>query len=102
MFLTGRRCGADEALRMGLLDVLEPTAAEARDDAVALCRELAQAAPLAVAGMRRGFALLAKGGGTADERAEYDALRRAAFNSDDAVEGRAAILGKRAPRFEGR
>lgn len=102
MFLTGRRCGADEALRMGLLDVLEPTAAEARDDAVALCRELAQAAPLAVAGMRRGFALLAKGGGSADERAEYDALRRVSFNSDDAVEGRAAILDKRAPRFEGR
>jgi 1,4-dihydroxy-2-naphthoyl-CoA synthase len=52
--------------------------------------------------MRRGFALLAKGGGSADERAEYDALRRASFNSDDAVEGRAAILDKRAPRFEGR
>jgi enoyl-CoA hydratase/carnithine racemase len=102
MFLSGRRCGADEALRMGLLDVLEPTAAEAHNEAVALCRELAQAAPLAVAGMRRGFALLAKGGGSEDERAEYDALRRASFNSDDAVEGRAAILDKRAPRFEGR
>jgi enoyl-CoA hydratase/carnithine racemase len=102
MFLTGRRCGADDALRMGLLDVRVPAAAEARAEALALCRELAQAAPLAVAGMRRGFALLAKGGGTPDERAHYEALRRASFSSDDAVEGRAAILGKRAPRFEGR
>jgi enoyl-CoA hydratase/carnithine racemase len=102
LFLSGRRCGADEALRLGLLDILESTAAEARAQAVALCRELAQAAPLAVTGMRRGFALLAKGGGTAGERDEYDALRRASFNSDDAAEGRAAILEKRTPRFEGR
>ena len=102
MFLTGRRFGADQALRMGLLDVGVPTAAAARTEALALCRELAQAAPLAVAGMRRGFELLAKGGGTADEQARYEALRRASFSSDDAVEGRAAILEKRTPRFEGR
>lgn len=102
LFLTGRRFAADEALRMGLLDVRVPTAAEARTEALALCRELAQAAPLAIAGMRRGFALLARGGGTTDERADYEALRRASFGSDDAVEGRAAILAKRAPRFEGR
>jgi enoyl-CoA hydratase/carnithine racemase len=102
MFLTGRRFGAADALRMGLLDVLVPTAADAELEAVALCRELGEAAPLAVAGMRRGFALLAKVGGTADELAEYEALRRTSFNSDDAAEGRAAILEKRAPRFHGR
>lgn len=102
LFLSGRRCGADEALRLGLLDVLEPTAAAACAQAVALCRELAEAAPLAVTGMRRGFALLAKGGGTVDERRHYEALRRASFNSDDAAEGRAAILEKRIPRFNGR
>ncbi len=102
LFLTGRRCAADEALRMGLLDVRVATAAEARTEALALCGELAQAAPLAIAGMRRGFELLARGGGTIDERADYEALRRASFGSDDAVEGRAAILAKRAPRFEGR
>jgi enoyl-CoA hydratase/carnithine racemase len=102
MFLTGRRCNADEALRMGLLDSLESTADGARTEALALCSELAQAAPLAIAGMRRGFALLAKGGGTAEEQAEYEVLRRASFSSDDAVEGRAAILAKRAPRFNGR
>ncbi len=102
MFLTGRRYGADDALRMGLLDVLAPTAADAQGEAVALCRELADAAPLAVAGMRRGFALLAKAGGTADEQADYEVLRRTSFNSDDAAEGRAAILEKRVPRFHGR
>lgn len=102
MFLTGRRFGADDAFRMGLLDVLKPSAPDAEAEAVALCRELAQAAPLAVEGMRKGFALLAQGGGSPEQRAGYEALRRASFLSDDAREGRTAILEKRAPAFRGR
>lgn len=102
MFLTGRRFGSDEALRMGLVDLLAPTAEAAEAEALALCRELAANAPLSIAGMRRGFALLAKGGGTAEEAAAYEVLRRASFNSEDAAEGRAAILEKRTPRFQGR
>jgi enoyl-CoA hydratase/carnithine racemase len=102
MFLTSRRIGAGDALRMGLVDRLLPTAAQAEAEALALCRDLADAAPLAIAGMRQGFALLAKGGATPDEQDEYEALRRASFNSDDAAEGRAAILEKRSPRFLGR
>lgn len=98
LFLTGRRLGADDALRSGLLDVL---AEDAEAQALALCAELASNAPLAVRGMKQGLALLEEGGGTAEARAKYEALRRASFNSKDAKEGRDAVLEKRVPRFRG-
>lgn len=98
MFLTGRRLGADDALRSGLLDVLAPDAEAA---ALALCAELASNAPLAVRGMKQGLGLLEEGGGSAEARAAYEALRRASFNSKDAKEGRDAVLEKRSPRFSG-
>jgi len=101
MFLTGRRVGAAEALRLGLLDELaEP--GQAADQARELCEELAAGAPLAVAGLKRGLHLVARGGGSDDERADYEALRRASFTSEDAAEGRLAVLEKRAPAFKGR
>lgn len=99
MFLSGRRIGAQEALRAGLLDVL---ADDAEAQALALCEELASNAPLAVRGMKRGLQLLEEGGGSAEERAAYEQLRREAFNSADAMEGVAAVLEKRAPRFSGK
>lgn len=99
LFLTGRRLPADDAQRAGLLDVL---AADAEAQALALCAELAGNAPLAVRGMKRGLALLEEGGGSVEARADYEALRRASFNSADAKEGRDAVLEKRAPRFTGR
>ncbi|MEW6433929.1 MAG: enoyl-CoA hydratase/isomerase family protein [Myxococcota bacterium] len=98
MFLTGRRLAADDALRCGLLDVL---ADDAEAQALALCNELASNAPLAVRGMKQGLALLEEGGGTGEQRAAYEALRRASFNSQDAREGRDAALEKRTPRFRG-
>jgi enoyl-CoA hydratase/carnithine racemase len=51
--------------------------------------------------MKLGLGLLEEGGGTAEARAEYEALRRASFNSKDAREGRDAVLEKRSPRFTG-
>lgn len=84
LFLTGRRVPAAEALALGLADEL---ADEAR--AFALCAELASNAPLAIAGMKRIFR-----GEAVD--------RRASFMSDDAKEGRAALLEKRPPKFSGR
>lgn len=97
MFLTARAVDAELALKLGLLDVL---ADDAEAQAFTLCAELAGHAPLAVEGMKRGFALLE--GASALERAEYERLRRASFNSDDAREGKAALLEKRPPRFSGR
>src|SRR6202795_4444683 len=59
MFYTGRRIGGEEAVSIGLADVLVPKA-EVRAAAHALAVEIAQSAPLAVvstrAALRRGLA----------------------------------------------
>ena len=59
LFYTGRRVTGDEAVAMGMADVLVPLA-DVRTAATALATEIAQSAPLAVQStretMRRGFA----------------------------------------------
>lgn len=97
MFLTGRTVDADSALRLGLLDVL---AVEAEKEALALCSDLAANAPLAVQGMKRGFRLMH--GGAEQLLVEYERLRRESFNSEDAREGKDALMGRRVPVFKGR
>jgi enoyl-CoA hydratase/carnithine racemase len=101
MFLTGRKVDARAALEWGLLDELRP-AADAERTALELCLELAQGAPLAIQGMKRAFGLLSRTQLTTEERAELHQVRRAAFLSEDALEGRQAFLDKRPPRFTGR
>jgi enoyl-CoA hydratase/carnithine racemase len=101
MFLTAAVVDAERALAEGLLDALHP-AGEAEQEALALCETLAQMAPLAVRGMRETFRRLAPGHLTAEDEAHLRALRREAFRSADAQEGRAAFQQKRPPRFEGR
>ena len=51
MLLTGRRVGPQEALEMGLADILT-TGDKVRDEAIALASEIAEAAPLAVESTR--------------------------------------------------
>jgi len=98
LVLTGELVGAEEALRLGLVDALhEDVAAEARR----IAERIGSLAPLAVTGMKR---LL--------DEAERDRLELALdreaelcvrlFGTDDAREGLAAFLEKRPPRFEGR
>jgi enoyl-CoA hydratase/carnithine racemase len=101
LFLTARRVLAEEARLLGLLDVIT-FEGNAEREAVALCTELALHAPLAVKGMKRTFELLSKLSLTDAESTELERLRREAFNSDDAKEGRAAFLERRAPRFTGK
>ena len=97
MFLTGRAVDAQSALRLGLLDVL---AVDAEKEALALCAELAANAPMAVQGMKLGFRLMH--GAAEPELVEYERLRRVSFNSEDAREGKDALMSKRAPIFRGR
>jgi enoyl-CoA hydratase/carnithine racemase len=100
MFFLAERLTARIALDAGLLDELhsEAGAAAAVD---ALCAGLASGAPLAIAGMKRGFRWLGSPLRTAEERAELERLRRASYRSADAREGRAAFMEKRPPRFTG-
>ncbi len=99
MLLTGARIEATRAQAFELLDELT---ADAETSAISLCRELAAAAPLAISGMKQTFSALSRGGPTAEEGQALEGLRRAAFNSDDAREGREAFLARRAPKFSGR
>ncbi len=104
MLLTGRRMGADEALRWGLASRVAP-AAELLATALDLASEITAGAPLAVAAVqevlavtagldvREGFALMRSG-----ELPAYARMLR----SEDALEGPRAFAGKRPPRWRGR
>ena len=100
LFYTGRRVTGDEAVAMGLADVLVPLA-EVRAAATALATEIAQSAPLAVQStretMRRGFADAAERA-TERELTEQDWSRKTA----DFKEGVKAWAERRLPNFEGR
>ena len=100
LFYTGRRVPGDEAVAMGMADVLVPLA-DVRAAATALATEIAQSAPLAVQStretMRRGFADAAERA-TERELTEQDWTRKTA----DFKEGVKAWGEKRLPKFEGR
>ncbi len=101
MFLTGMRVPAETAETWGLLDALEPES-QAELAAFTLAEELAGNAPLAVKGMRQVFNALGEPGLAPEVLGELRMLRRQAFLSDDAREGRTAFLEKRRPLFKGR
>ena len=100
LFYTGRRVPGDEAVAMGMADVLVPLA-EVRTAAVALGTEIAQSGPLAVQStretMRRGFADAAERA-TERELTEQDWTRK----TDDFKEGVKAWAEKRLPDFKNR
>jgi enoyl-CoA hydratase/carnithine racemase len=97
LVLTGELVDAEEALGLGLVDVL---ADDVEAEAQRIAERIASLAPLAVAGSKR---LL--------DEAERDALERALereaelctrlFETEDAREGLAAFLEKRPPVFRG-
>ena len=98
LILTGRRIGAVEALRLGVVSQVAP-AAELEKAVEALCSELASAAPLALAaakqaidhGYDRPMAEALK-----IERACYEAV----LATEDRNEGLRAFAEKRPPRFQ--
>lgn len=100
LFLTGRRVGAEEAGRIGLAEAVVPEGDEL-ERALGVARDIAAGAPLAVAStratLRAGLATLAAEA-MAHELAEQSALA----GTEDAVEGVAAVLQGRVPRFGGR
>jgi enoyl-CoA hydratase/carnithine racemase len=97
LVLTGELVGAEEAQRLGLVDVVvDDVKAESRR----LVERIAALAPLAVAGSKR---LLDAADRELLERAldREAALCEQLFETADAREGLAAFLEKRAPRFRG-
>lgn len=100
LFHTGRRIDGEEAVRIGLADLLVAED-QVRASALALAAEIALSAPLAVTTTR---ATLRQG--LADEvecanRRERE-LQLVQFASEDFREGVRAMAERRPPRFEGR
>jgi len=99
LFLTGRRLAADEAVRIGLAQRAVPAGDEV-GAAVELAGEIAAGAPLAVAATR---ATLREGlGATIRAAMRHELAQQTVLaGTADAVEGVAAVLAGRAPRFVG-
>ena len=100
LFYTGRRITGEEAVNIGLADVLVPLE-KVREAAHELATEIAQSAPLAVQStretLRRGFADAAEEA-TERELVEQDWQRKTA----DFQEGVKATSERRVPNFAGR
>ena len=99
LFYTGRRLGGSEAVAIGLADVLVAQD-QVRQAAMALAREIAVSAPLAVqstrATLRAGLVEQIRSA-VARESAEQNWQ----FNTADFREGVAAMAARREPRFSG-
>jgi 2-(1,2-epoxy-1,2-dihydrophenyl)acetyl-CoA isomerase len=98
--LSGRIVRADEALRYGLVADVVPSG-ELRCRAGTLAAELAAGAPIAQRFIKEGLDRSLEM--TFDEALGYEsAAQSICLASEDVVEGVAAFLEKRDPRFEGR
>jgi enoyl-CoA hydratase/carnithine racemase len=100
LLLTGQRIDAAEALRLGLINRVVP-APDVLPAALALARQIAENAPIAV---RESRAIAAAAPAMTDAegwRRVADAWRRLA-ESEDAREGPRAFAERRAPRWAGR
>jgi len=98
LFYTARRIGAEEALRLG---VVQRVVADAKleETVLALAHEIAQNAPLTI---RAAKAAIDESMGIGHPGTDPVALAYQCFDSADAVEGRTAFLEKRKPVFRGR
>jgi len=96
---TGRAFDVNECATMGLIDIV--AADTALNGARALAAEIADNAPLSLAGSKLVLEALAAGS-TATRHAEISASIEGAMNSADYREGARAFLEKRKPAFTGR
>lgn len=100
LFYTGRRIGGEEAVAIGMADLLVPEA-EVRSAAMALATEIAQSAPLSTQStretLRRGLADAIEAA-TERELVEQDWQRKTA----DFKEGVKAMAERRLPNFQNR
>lgn len=100
LFLSGRRIGAEEALRLGLVHRVV-AAATLASETTAYAQTLADNAPLTLAAIKRAFLEYEKDPAVRD-LARAQTLIDACFRSEDYSEGRKAFAEKRKPQFKGR
>ena len=94
--MTGRLVGADEALRIGLVNAVFPPD-ELMPKSLDLAQALAVKSPLVLAAAKEAMSRTFHG----DLDAEALAFAQL-FGSEDQIEGMAAFIEKREPRFSGR
>ena len=100
MILTGEHINAQEAYRIGLVDILVPKA-ELDDATAKLCKKIATKSPVALAMGKEAVNM----GLQADLRTGLSIEARCfcmCFGSEDRVEGMNAFMQKRKPEFKGR
>lgn len=101
MVLLGRRYGAQDIHRLGLVHRLLPDQAALRAEADSMAAELAANAPLSLAAAKIAFRALARRDAPPDLGLAQSWADRC-YASADYAEGRRAREEKRAPRFSGR
>jgi enoyl-CoA hydratase/carnithine racemase len=100
LLFTGQPIDARRAYEIGMVHQLVPPA-EIETATYALARDIADNAPLSLAGMKAAIARIAAFREHIPH-GDLDALARQAHRSEDAREGAAAMLEKRKPLFKGR
>ena len=97
---TGRRFSADESLKYGLVNAVFDTPDAVIEQALAVAREIADKAPLAISGIKE--VLNYNRDHTVEESLNYNALWNAAMDfSDDMMEAFKSKTEKRDPDFQG-
>lgn len=100
LLFSARSIQADEALRLGLINVVvDPSELEA--EVTAYAERVAGNAPLTVRAAKAAVRLFERYADAQDTKA-VDALVAQCFDSQDYRTGRRAFLAKQTPRFEGR
>jgi 2-(1,2-epoxy-1,2-dihydrophenyl)acetyl-CoA isomerase len=99
ILMTGRMVDANEALSIGLVDRVVPSA-ELAAETEKLAQAIAAGPPIAIAGIKRALRASEKNDLKAQIELESE-HQLAAFRSNDAAEGMAAFFEKRSAKFEG-